>query len=102
MASRRQHLGVAIDWNGDRSSAEVAVDRDLRQRALEDGELLVIESFDEQLGDAADVCRHSLLQAAQPGIGQPDDDATSVGVGAGSLDQALIDHPGDPSGHTGP
>jgi hypothetical protein len=80
--------------------AECAVDGDLVQRALENGELRIIEAGHEILRDAAGVSRHGLREPGDAGIGERNDDAPSVGIGFGPTNQAFIDQPGDPTGHS--
>src|SRR2546423_7720787 len=82
-------------------SAERTVDGDLVESVLEDGELLIVELREEQIRDPAQVDRSSLGEARCAHVGQGDDDTTSVRIGAGSLDEALLDQPGHTPGHAG-
>ena len=82
-----------------RLSAERAVDADLVECALERGELLIVELGDEQLGDAAHVDRSGRGEAGHAGVGQRDHDATPVGVGGASRNEALAHQAGHAAGH---
>ena len=79
--------------------AEGAVDLDSVQCALEDRELLGLESRREVLGDAAGMNRCRLCQAPNAGCGQRDHHAAPVGIGVGSSNQAFTDQSRDPAGH---
>src|SRR2546429_6501805 len=82
-------------------SAERAVDGDLVESVLEDGELLIVELREEQVRDPAQVDRSGLGEARNAGVGQRDDDTASVRIGVGSPGEAFIDQPGYTPGHTG-
>src|SRR5207302_8494552 len=81
-------------------SAERAVDGDLVESGLEEGELLIVELREEQFRDPAQVDGSGLGEARYAGVGQRDDDAACVCIGVGSPDEAFIDQPGDTAGHT--
>ena len=70
-------------------SAERAVEGDLVQGTLENCELLIVEALDEELRDPRAVDRHGLAEPCDAGVGQRDHDATGIGVGAGTPDEAL-------------
>ena len=53
-------------------------------------------------GDPAHVHGHRLGQARDAGVGQRDHDASGVAIGVGPTNEALIDQPGDTSGHARP
>ena len=80
-------------------SAERAVDGDLVESVLEDGELVIVELREEQVRDPAQMDRSSLGEARYAGVGQRDDDTASVRIGVGSLDEAFLDQPGYAPGH---
>jgi len=80
-------------------SAERAVDGDLVESIFEDGELVIVESGDEPFRDPAQVDRGGLGEARYAGVGQADDDTTSVRVRVRSLDEAFLDQPGYAPGH---
>src|SRR5437879_5298033 len=61
-----------------RISAKGAVDDDLVQSVLEEGELLIIELADEQLRDPADMDGRRLSQAGDARLGEGNDHATAV------------------------
>src|SRR2546429_9810218 len=82
-------------------SAESALDRDLVESLLEDGELVIVELREEQVRDPAQVDRSSLGEARYAGVGECDDDTTSVSIGVGSPDEAFFDQPGHTPGHAG-
>src|SRR5437763_9761927 len=99
--SRGRRL-IRVSWVGGRSaeaSAERAIDTDLVQGPLEDGELLIVELCEEQLRDPAQVNRSSLGEARYARVGQGDDDTASVRIGVGSPDEAFLDQPGHTPGH---
>src|SRR5207249_6097155 len=82
-----------------RGSAERAVDGDLVQSVLENGELLLVELRGEQFRDPAEVDRSGLGEARHAGVGQRDDDTACVGIGVGSPDEPFLDQPGYTPGH---
>src|SRR5207237_9963436 len=83
-------------------SAKRAVDGDLLQGALENGQLLIIEAGYEMPRDSADVGRHGLGEPSLAHVGERNDNAPPVGTGVRSADQAIIDEPGDAAGHARP
>jgi hypothetical protein len=85
-----------------RISAERAVDDDFVESALEDGELLFIQLRDEHFRDGPEMDRSGLGEAGHSGVGQLNDDATSVRAGVRSPDEAFFDQPGDTPRHAGP
>src|SRR5712691_11097992 len=80
-------------------SAERAVDGDLVESVLKEGELLIVELRDEHFRDPAQVDRSGLSEARYAGVGQRDDDTACVRIGVGSPDEAFLDQPGHPPGH---
>ena len=80
-------------------SAEGAVDNDLVQSALEEGELLIIELGDEQLRDPAGVDGRRLTEAGDARLGERHHDTTGIGTRSVSANEAFIDQPGDATGH---
>ena len=80
-------------------SAEGAVQRDLFECAPEGRELDVVELSNEQLRDAASMDGGGLGQSLDPRIGQRNDYATSVRIGAGTRDEAFVNQVGDPARH---
>ncbi len=97
-ASREVQPGVHAFW----VSAEGAVDDDLVQGALEEGELLIIELGEEQLGDPAGVDGRRLSEAGDACLGERHDDTAGVGTCSVSADEACINQPGDATGHARP
>src|SRR6266545_7400972 len=89
----------AVSYVRVRRSAERAVDGDLVESVLEDGELVIVELREEQVRDPAQMDRSSLGEARYAGVGQRDDDTASVRIGVGSLDEAFLDQPGYAPGH---
>src|SRR6059058_4000740 len=87
---------------GRRVSSEGAVDDDLVQGSLEDGELLIVELRDEQVGDPASVDGRRLTEAGDARVGERDHDTTRVGTRSVSADETFIDEPGDATRHARP
>src|SRR2546422_10211678 len=76
-------------YPSDIALAKLAVDGDLVESILEDGEFLLVELRDEQFRDPAQVDGSSLGEARHAGVGQRDDDTASVSIGVGSSDEAF-------------
>ena len=72
-------------------SAEGAIDDDLVQSALEEGELLIIELGDEQLRDPADVDGRRFGEAGDAGLRERHHHTTGVGTRFVSADEAYVD-----------
>ena len=93
-------------WEAHRScgavSAEGAVDGDLVQGALKNRELLVVKSGDEQLEIPRAWTGAVSLRRARPASVRATTTPRAVRVGAGSTNEALIDQPGDATGHARP
>src|SRR4051812_15925469 len=87
---------------GPRLSAKRAVDGDLGQSVLENGELLIVELREEQFRDPAQVDRSGFGEARHAGVGQGYDDTACVRIGVGSPDETFLDQPGHPAGHARP
>src|SRR5207247_4964311 len=81
------------------ASPERAIDGALIHDALEASQLLLIESRDKEIGDPAPVDRRRLGQAGDARIGQYDHDTTSVCIGVGSTNEALVNQPRDTASH---
>src|ERR1700693_2353637 len=81
--------------------AKGAVEDDLGQGALENGELLVVQLSDEFIGNSAHVDRSCDGQTLQSGVCQLDHDTARVGIGVGTTNQAFVNEPGDAPGHAG-
>src|SRR6266581_4974530 len=86
----------------DLASPKRAIDGDLIRDALEEGQLLLIESGDKEIGDPAQVDRRGLGQAGHARIGQNDHDTTSVCIGVSSTNEALVNQPRDTASHSRP
>src|SRR6266571_3560506 len=76
------------------ASPKRAIDGDLIHDALEDSQLLLIESRDKEIGDPTQVDRRRL--------GQYDHDTTSVCIGVGSTNEAFVNQPRDTASHSRP
>ncbi len=83
-------------------SPKRAIDGDPFHDALEDSQLFLIESRDEEIGNPAQVDRRRLGQAGHARIGQYDHDTTSVGIGVGSTNEAFVNQPRDTTSHARP
>ena len=81
------------------ASPKRAIDGDLIHDALEDGQLFLIESRDEEIGDPPQVDRRRLGQPDHARLGQYDHDTTSVCIGVGSTDEAFVNKPRDTASH---
>ncbi len=86
----------------DLASPKRAIDADLVHDALEDSQLLLIESRDKEIGDPAQVDRRRVGQAGHARIGQYDYDTTSVCIGVGSTNEAFVNQPRDTASHARP
>src|SRR5205085_11521238 len=82
-----------------RLSAKRAVDGDLVQNFLENGQLVLVEFGDEQFRDPAQVHAGGLGEARHAGVGQLDDHTAPVRIGVGAPDEAFLDQPGHTPGH---
>src|SRR5438874_6319741 len=84
-----------------RASAKRAVEGDLCQGTLENGQLLVVQVRDEEIRNAAQVHRSCAGQPLQSGVCHQDDDTAVVGIGVATTNQAFVNEPGHPPGHAG-
>ena len=80
-------------------SAKGAAQAHLVERALENGELLVVESLDEQRRHTVEMDGHRLREPGQAGVGQRDDDSAAVRDGARPSDEPFLDQAVDAASH---
>src|SRR5437879_4508928 len=84
------------------ASPKRAIDGDLIHDALEDSQLFLIESRDEEIGDPSQVDRRRLGQPGHTRLGQYDHDTPSVCIGVGSTNEAFVNQPRDTASHARP
>jgi len=77
-------------------------DRDLVERALERGELLIVELRDEEFANPPRMHRGGLQQARQAIVRQRDDDPSTVDTSVDSTHETPIGQVGDSPGHARP
>src|SRR5438309_11397942 len=81
--------------------AKGAVEGDLGEGALENGELLVVQLREESFRNSAHVDRRCDGQPVQPGLCQLDHDTATVGIGVGTTHQTFVNEPADAPSHAG-